>query len=42
MAYNIRSVAIRWQIPDFLSEGNGNVHIFQRLAVKMATSKVSS
>ena len=26
--YNIRSDAIRWQIPDFLSDGNSNVCIF--------------
>ena len=28
MIYNIRSEAIRWQIPDFLSDGNSNVCIF--------------
>ena len=34
--YNIRSGAIRWQIHYFLSDGNSNVCIFQRLLVKIA------
>ena len=40
MTYNIHSGAIRLQIPDFISDGNRNVCIIQRLLVKMATSKV--
>ena len=35
MMYNIRSGAIRWQIPVFLSDGNSHVCIFQRLLVKI-------
>ena len=34
MTYNIRIGAIRWKIPDFLSDSNGNVCIFHRLLVK--------
>ena len=41
MMYNIRSGAIRWKIPDLLSDGNSNVCIFQHLLVKIVTWKVS-
>ena len=27
MMYNIRSDAIRWQLPDFLSDGNSNIDL---------------
>ena len=38
--YNIRS-AIRWQIPDFLSDSNSNIcNFFLRFLLKIATSKV--
>ena len=37
MTCNIGSGAIRWQIPDFLSDDNGNYCIFQRLLIKMAS-----
>ena len=39
MTYNIPGGAIRWQIPDFLSDSNSNVCTFQRLLVKIAALK---
>ena len=39
MMYNICSGTIQWQIPDFLSDGNSNVYIFQLLNVKTVTWK---
>ena len=41
MIYNIRNGAIRWKIPDFLSDVNSNVCIFlQLLLVKKALEKI--
>ena len=39
MTYNIRSGAIRWQTPDFLSVGNGNVCIFPAFTSQISYSK---
>ena len=38
--HNNRSGTIRWQIADFLSDGNHNFCIFQPILVKIATWKV--
>ena len=43
--YNISSGAIRWQIPDFLSDDNSNVCIFpvdnyQNIHLKILTFKI--
>ena len=35
MMYNIRSGAIQWKMPEFISEGNSNDYILERLLVKM-------
>ena len=42
MVYNIRSGAIRWQIPDFLSDGNSKVCVLQCLIVEIATSELEN
>ena len=40
IAHKIRSCAIRWQIPEFISNSNSNICIFQRLLVYTAIWKV--
>ena len=42
MMCNIWSGAIRWQIPDFLSDDNSNVCILQQILIKIANSKILS